>query len=289
MKKQWLRVIERAIHGDQELFPLNQTWEAVHHEYNIGLPWGNKLKLSRQDKAELLRLVKSKMSLDLSRQSMADLDDLHREEVLSIGVIDEKLAGQAVKKDRLAMRALPGSTLKINRRHYTLPDSGYLDIASDAVISIEHYCVLVVENYRNIDALAKMPLNLEAPFHDPLVIFRGDKIYSENTVRQLIMRLAISALAMPDMDPKGLVIAQSLPHVVGLVAPRLPDLERMLKDPSNANPELYAKQLAYCQKALTESPYPVIVEIWEKLQQYQAGIAQEHWLNGEVDLSIYMI
>lgn len=289
MKKQWLKVVERAIHADQELFPFNQTWEAVHDEYNIGQTLGNKLKLSQQDKAELLRLVESKTGLDLSRQSIADLDDLQREEALSIGAIDEKLAGQAVKKDRLAIRTLPGSTLKINHQHYRLPDSGHLDIALEAVVSIEHYCVLVVENYRNIDVLANTPLNLVAPFHDPLVVFRGDKVYSENTVRQLITRLAIPTLAMLDMDPKGLVIAQSLPHIVGLVAPTLSDLEQMLKDPNKANSGLYTKQLAHCQKALKESSYPVIVEIWEKLQWYQAGIAQEHWLNGEFDLSVHKV
>jgi hypothetical protein len=189
MKKQWLTVIERAIHSEQDLFPLNQTWAEIHHDYNVGRPKGNKLELLPQDKSELVMLVKQKHGLDLNRQAVADLAGLHREQALSIGAIDEKLAGQAVKKHRMAIRALPGCALKINRQHYQLPDAGYLDTALDAITETGHNCVLVIENYRCFDVLGKMSLNLEPPFDDPLVVFRGDAVYSEKTVRQLITQL----------------------------------------------------------------------------------------------------
>ena len=37
MNKQLLAVIERAIRSDNQIFPLNQSWEFLHQQYNIGL------------------------------------------------------------------------------------------------------------------------------------------------------------------------------------------------------------------------------------------------------------
>ncbi|MGH8550278.1 MAG: hypothetical protein ACRERU_17090 [Methylococcales bacterium] len=56
------------------------------------------------------------------------------------------------------MKTLPGGILKINREQYRVPDSGYLDMALDAISNIGHRYVLVIENYRCFDALDRMPM-----------------------------------------------------------------------------------------------------------------------------------
>ena len=53
---------------------------------------------------------------------------MHREQVLSVA-LNEKLAGQAVKRDRLAIKTLTSTTLKINGETYFLPGFGHLDMA----------------------------------------------------------------------------------------------------------------------------------------------------------------
>jgi hypothetical protein len=284
MNKQQITVIERAIHSKQALFPLNKTWLALYDEYNIGLPQANKLKLSEQDKQELIALVKQKTGIDLSCQSISDTRTLSREETLSIA-IDEKLAGQAVKTHRLAIKALPGHTLKILDQAYHLPDAGHLDIALENLSHTEHRCILLIENYRCFDNLEKIRLNLGPVFNDPLVLYRGDNIYRENTVRQLLAHLALPVLVMSDLDPKGLIIAQSFPEAVGLVVPKLSEIENLFNNPDIINPKLYTKQLAHCRHVLSQSRYPLILKLWKIMKQHQAGIVQEYWLNKQYELT----
>ena len=177
--------------------------------------------------------------------------------------------------------------MKINHQEYQLPPQGYLDIASENLSDSAHTCILVIENFRCFDALDKMKLNLGTQYHDPLVFYRGDNIYSEKTVRLLIAQLELPVLVMSDIDPRGLVIAQSFPRAEGLIAPKLSELEHFLEDPGKANPQLYAKQLAGCQHALSTSPHPIILNLWQKMKQYQSGIVQEYWINEEIELRVH--
>jgi hypothetical protein len=168
MNKQLLAVIERAIRSELQIFPLNQSWKYLHQEYNIGrTQQGNKLEVTPQDKKELLALVKHEAGIDLGQVSVADLAAMNREEALSVA-LDEKMAGQAVKKERLAIKALAGHPLKINGEVFSLPNCGYLDMALADISSTAHSCILLIENYRCFDGLKKMRLNLPEQYADPL-------------------------------------------------------------------------------------------------------------------------
>ena len=286
MNKQQLRVIETAVNSTDELFPLNQTWARLYDEYNIGRTQGNKLKLSRSDKKELVALVKIKTGFDLDQLTVKDISGLHREDVLSIA-IDEKLLSRSAKKNRLAIKPLPGSRLKINHQEYQLPAEGYLDIASEHLSDSAHTSVLVIENFRCFDALNKMKLNLGRRYNDPLVLYRGDNVYSEKTVRLMVAQLELPVLVMSDIDPRGLTIAQSFPSAEGLVAPGLSALANLLGDSDKANPQLYSKQLAGCQHALSTSSHSLILNLWETMKQHQSGIVQEYWINEEIELLVH--
>ena len=270
MNKQLLAVIERAIRSELQIFPLNQSWEYLHQEYNIGRTQGNKLEVTPQDKKELLALVKHEAGVDLGQISVTDFAAMNREETLSFA-LDEKLAGQAVKKDRLAIKTLAGHALKINGKSFSLPGSGHLDMALADLSGTAHNCILLIENYRCFDRLENMHLNLPDQYADPLVLFRGDNTYSENTVRQLLAQLNLPVLVMADLDPKGLIIAQSFPNVIGLIAPCLADLETLLKDKQKANSKLYEKQLAGCRNALSTSPHALIRHLWEMMKTSSGG------------------
>jgi hypothetical protein len=286
MNKQLLAVIERAIRSDNQVFPLNQSWEFLHQQYNIGLKQGNKLKVTQQDKNELLALVKHATGVDLGQVSVTDFAAMNREQALSFA-LDEKMAGQTVKKGRLAIKTLAGHSLKINGESFSLPGCGYLDLALADLSSTAHHCILLIENYRCFDRLEKMQLNLPEPYADPLVIFRGDNYYSENSVRHKLAQLNLPVLVMADLDPKGLVIAQSFPNVVGLIAPCLADLEALFKDKQKTNPKLYEKQLAGCRNALSTSPHALIRQLWEMMKTHQAGIVQEYWLQADCQLIVH--
>ena len=288
MNKQLLAVIERAIRSELQIFPLNQSWKYLHQEYNIGRTQGNKLEVTPQDKKELLALVKHEAGIDLGQISVADFAGINREEALSVA-LDEKLAGQAVKKDRLAIKTLAGHTLKINGKSFSLPGSGYLDMALADLTSTAHDCILLIENYRCFDSLENIQLKLPDQYADPLVLFRGDNTYNEKTVRQLLAQLNLPVLVMADLDPKGLIIAQSFPNVMGLITPRLADLETLLKDKQKANPKLYEKQLAGCRNALSASPHALIRHLWEMMKNHQSGIVQEYWLQAGCELVVHSL
>ncbi|MDI1279513.1 hypothetical protein, partial [Methylobacter sp.] len=188
---------------------------------------------------------------------------------------------------RLAIKALTGRAMKINGLSYSLPGSGYLDTALTDITGTAHNCILLIENYRCFDRLENMQLNLPARYADPLVLYRGDNDYSEKTVRQLLAQLNLPVLAMSDLDPQGLSIAQSFPHIVGLIAPCLADLEALLEDKQKANPKLYDKQLAGCQNTLSTSPHALIRLLWGMMKKHQAGIVQEYWLQAGCALVVH--
>lgn len=283
MNKLILKVIQNAVQSDKQLFPFNQSWQYLHQQYNIGCSHGTKLEITAQDKLELLALVKLETGVDLEQIIVADFATMNREEVLAIA-INEKLAGQAVKKNRVTIKVLTGQTLKINDQAYTLPEQGHWDMALADLISTAHNSIMVIENYRCFDRLANIRMNLPRQYADPLIAYRGDNIYSERCVRELIAKLALPVLVMADLDPKGLVIAQSFPGMVGLCAPGLSDIEMMFKDPQKANQNLYKQQLADCQRILSNSPHPVIKQFWQMMKKNQAGLVQEYWLMAENEL-----
>ncbi|MCX7098105.1 MAG: hypothetical protein NTV43_09425 [Methylococcales bacterium] len=277
MNKQHLKVIERAIRSNLNLFPLNTSWAYLHKHYNIGRTQGNKLEINQQDKDDLLALVKAEMGIDLTQSSCADFMEMNREAVLAMA-IDEKLAGRAVKQARLAIRSSAGKPLKINGHSYSLPEPGFLDLGLVDIHSSAHNFILVVENFPCFDHLTAMRLDLPGEYADPLVVFRGDNYYSQQTVRLLLSKLALPVLVMADLDPQGLMIVQSFTNVAGLIAPSLADLEVLFKDKRIANPQLYDKQLMGCQTALANSPYRLIRQLWQMMHNHQAGIVQEHGL-----------
>lgn len=276
MNKQLLKVVERAVRSAQQLFPLNPSWTHLHQHYNIGRTLGNKLELTPDDKANLSALVKAEHGIDLTLCSLADFAGMHREAVLAHAT-HEKLAGLAVKKDRLAVKATTGNTLKINGGSYQLPDYGTWDIGWADLHSTAHRCVLVVENFRCFDHLNAMRLDFPEPYADPLVLFRGDNYYRQDSVRQCLAALNLPVLVLADLDPQGLVIVQSF-GAVALVAPAFEVLAAAFSDQAIANPQLYSQQLPGCQTALAHSPYAVVQQLWRLMQTHQAGIVQEHGL-----------
>lgn len=286
MNKQQLAAIERAIDSDRELFSLNNTWRKVHDDYNIGLRQANKLQLRPQDKQELRMLVEKMTGIDLQHTCPGDFEVMEREQILTLAN-DEKLAGQAVKKNRLAIKSLPDSPLKLNGQIFRLPVNSHCDLALDNIASVEHGSIWIIENYRCFDCLDFIKLHALAAQTEPLVVFRGDNVYQARTVLGLIEKLQLPVWVMGDLDPKGLSIAQSYPSFAGLIAPDITVLEGYLNDTRKSNPKLYEKQLAGCRHALSGTRYPIIKAFWLLMKLHQAGIVQEHWLLGDTILKMH--
>ncbi len=282
---QRLRVLQNAMASTETAFRLNQTWQAIHDEYNIGLIRGQHIELTAKDKQELRAVVRESQAVDLLAMAPQRFADMDREQVLQ-WANDEKLAGQAVKRQRLALKLLPGRTLNVNGQAYTLPGSGHWDVALDSIASIEHDGLCIVENYRCFDRLHC--LTLEAAFlqSNLLVVYRGDNQYQADTVLALSEQMAVPVWVMGDIDPKGLSLAQAYPRFAGLIAPEWTVLADYFQNPEKRNPTLYAEQLAGCRQALAHTRFSIIKSCWDLIKQYQAGVVQEHWLTDAVTLGL---
>ena len=67
MNKQLLAVIERAIRSELQIFPLNQSWEYLHQEYNIGRTQGKKLEVTRRIRKNCSHWLNMKQALILGK------------------------------------------------------------------------------------------------------------------------------------------------------------------------------------------------------------------------------
>lgn len=284
MDKRLIRLIERAVHSAETRFPLNAGWEQLHREYNIGLTEGNKIHLFPRDKHELIDLVKQVTGLDLRMDSADCFATATRSEAVA-RIRDEKWAGRKVSAGRLAMKALPGKRLSINGQALCLPSRSHLDIAIESVTSLEHETLLVIENYECFDRLEQMCWNLGQHHSDPLVLYRGDPhISSPKGVNEFLQHWKRGVLAMVDLDPAGLLIAQSLPGVQGMVAPAAMVLETWFE---RGNPELYHRQRPSAEQAVSNSPHHAIRTFWHMIERHQKGLVQEHWLGSGMELHIH--
>ena len=284
MDKRLIKLIERAVHSTATRFPLNAGWRELHREYNIGLTEGNNIQLFPRDKHELIDLVKQVTGLDLRVNSADRFATATRSEAVT-RIHDEKWAGRKVSAGRLAMKALPGKHLSINGQALCLPSRSHLDIAIESITSLEHETLLVIENYECFDRLEQMRWNLGECHSDPLVLYRGDpQTSSAKAVNELLLSLKRGVLAMVDLDPAGLLIAQSLPGVQGLVAPAAMTLETWFE---RGNPELYHRQRPSAEQAVSNSPHRAIRTFWQMIERHQKGLVQEHWLDSGVELHIH--
>jgi len=283
LNKTLLRVAEIAIKAKHEQVSLSKSWQFFHEEYAIGLTQGTKLKLRKQDRAKLQEMIRLETGINLQHSTIADFSNMHREQALEHGTY-EKLAGKSVKDQRLGFKALAGAPLKINQQQYLLPANGHMDMCLDQLKSIEHNCILIIENYRCFDQLQQIKLKLPTQYNQPLVVYRGDNYYSEKTLRLLLAATILPVIAMLDIDLKSLLITSSFPHVVGLMCVSLSEFEVLLQEHGNA--ELYAKQLPECQQALNASEEPVIKTLWALLRKQQKVWVQEHDLGAGYELKL---
>jgi hypothetical protein len=279
--KRLVRFIERAVRSEQTLFPLNVSWQHLYREYNIGTIRGNKIHVAERDKEEMIDLVKQLTDLDLRDGSVDDLADATRSEALK-QTRNEKWGGRAVSAHRLALKALPGKRLHFNGQALALSIRSHLDAAIEVIESLDHDTIIVIENYECFDRLEELRWNLGERYANALVLYRGDPQTSgARAVNEFVRSQERPVLAMVDIDPAGLLIAQALPLVQGVIAPDFKCLESLFEQ---GNPGLYHRQRPMAGSAILNSPHAVIREFWELIERHQKGLVQERWLGGDVEL-----
>ncbi|HBO3146289.1 DUF7281 domain-containing protein [Pseudomonas aeruginosa] len=204
---------------------------------------------------------------------------LARHEALKLGV-NEKYTSENVRKDRVAIKTLPGRPLLVGSDQLMLPPSAHLDLNWQWVAkNSRHESVLLIENWESFELTHKTPFLHGLP-GNPLVVFRGAPyIYNNRDSISLLKALQRVVFAFVDFDPEGLVIANALPHFARFLAPSDAVLEKLMG--GAANKTRYEAQLGQNLSVLDSLDHPDLVRVQRVIRSLGMALPQERLIGLE--------
>lgn len=269
----------RKAYRAKEPFKPSSVVRRFFEKYGLGRRHGlQKWHLTPSDQAQLRTLVKTLCQVDIAHDDLAALAGLSRDEMAQL-TPNEKLTRRAVREGRVAVKALPGQHIALGADDITLPAGMSLDADWESVARAHrHDAIVVVENWVSFDRIHACTLDFSVAGANPLVLFRGSPVYSLDASTQLLRHAAeqgTPAWAYVDLDPAGLVIANALPGLAGLIAPAPADLEALLLAHPDYKHEAYLSQLPGAQQILDATTRSDIAALWGLLRRYGAAVPQE--------------
>lgn len=267
--------MQRVLAKNDERFTLTKTLEALL-EYGIGTRRGKSAYFSAKDKEEIRAWLEAKgFSVDQRVQP-----GMTRSERLAV-TPNEKAGNEAIKRNRVSIKALAGQPLIIGEQNLLLPSESHLDVDWTKVVShIRHTCILVVENYENFNRIHETRFDLPDRFRSPLVVYRGDPNESRiDNVLKFLVGAELPVLAFMDADPAGIAIASQFPNLAGMVLPTTAVLEEQLRNPRTARKDLFLDQYPVYGSVLNALPTGHPCEkVWKLISLAAAGVVQERWV-----------
>lgn len=279
MDARTIQKLLRCVQMDGERVSLTDNLRAFCDEHpTIGRQRRSSLFLGESDKNTLRQILISE-GVDPATPPDA-WGGKTRAEALALGK-DEKLTREAVKRRRVAVKALtPSAAIDIGSGAGRLPAWCHVEVDYSFVSVGAHDWIIVVENWECFNAIHLTAGGLIFPGRAPLVVWRGDT----STTRADAMMEWLSGLTQPvaafvDYDPSGLIIAASLPRLNAFVAPGLSELGRLLRE--NGLHDRFQAQLPSCQRALDELSSPIIRPVWELIRREGKALPQEHFIGSK--------
>jgi hypothetical protein len=137
----------------------------------------------------------------------------------------------------------------------------------------------LVENWEPFNRIDDVDLDFSPAGDNPLVIWRGDRSDTRVDHALALQRaLEVPVWAFVDYDPAGLLIADGLPRLAGIIAP---EPERLERDLGHGLPERYQVQLPMAAAALDASRSEPVRRLWAVIRRYGRALAQERYLDRE--------
>ena len=276
MEKTLIATLLRVYHSEKPRYAASAVLTRFVDDFNVGQRLGASLSFTANDRASIRKLLISMEGIDAAVTFPDQWEGLSRTASLAHGS-NEKMTDAAVRQERVAIKALPGKCLVLDGQWIVLPAGVNLDVAWPWVAAhCEHTSVLLVENWEAFEAIQQFTFELSRAGDNPLVLFRGSPVYRPDHALALLNGLALPVFALVDYDPAGLVIAQSLPHFAGLLAPSLTELTKALKVCTNH--ARYRSQLGQAQAVLNSTEHADIAACWKLLQAHGNALPQEYFL-----------
>jgi len=251
-------------------------------EFKLGRRRGQTIYFAPHDLSEMASLLRT----NGYALKPVDLASLSRSERLAAGTPNEKAGGGSVKQGRISVKESgEGLPILLNDQQIVLPPRCHLDaeLLSMAVGSF-HQCAIVVENYVAFDCIHQVRLALPDAFRNPLVIYRGDQQESRaDFVDSFLKMTGLPVMAFVDIDPSGLLIANSFDNLVAVIAPSAHVLAEQLASPATGRRDLFVQQYPGASMSLDrlQDSSPVF-PLWELVLEHRAGVVQERWVGAEI-------
>jgi len=272
--KQTVRALLRVVQSHDDRFAASRVLSDFSSSYGMGRTKGARLLFDRDDKARIREILQVE-GIDPSTDPAA-WDGISRADAMKLGP-DEKFASTPVKRQRVAIKTLPGKPLSIDGRALLLPPACHLDVDGQMAAGLlAHETVILVENWESFNRIHDTDLDFSPAGKNPLVVWRGDRSDTRmDHALGLLRALDAPVWAFVDYDPAGLLIADGLPRLAGIV---VPDRERLERDLANGLPKRYQDQLPMAAAALDASKNESVLGLWEILRRYGRSLPQERYL-----------
>lgn len=274
LPKQLARALLRVIQSDAERFPGSNVLRDFSDSYRIGQIKGAGLLFDQADKERIAALLSAE-GIDPATHPDA-WAQRSRADAARLGP-NEKFTSAAVKRRRVAIKALPDRPLLLDRQEVVLPPASHID--ADGLSMIErlgHETILLVENWECFDRIDLVDLDFAPAGPNPLVIWRGDASSTRTDhALALVQALDRPVWAFVDYDPAGLLIAARLPRLAGVIAP---GPERLAQDLEHGLRYRFEEQLPMAAATLDEDPRECIQRLWRLVRSAGLAIPQERYL-----------
>jgi hypothetical protein len=274
LSKQTVRALLRVVQAPDERFAASDVLARFIRDYAIGRSKGAGCLFDAADKASIRELLKAG-GIDPDTDPKA-WDRITRAEALHLGP-NEKFAASPVKRERVAIKTLPGRALHLDGRALILPPACHLDVDGPSVAGLlAHASALLVENWEPFNRIHALDLDLSPAGIDPLVVWRGDRSSTRTDhAVQLLRALNVPVWAFVDYDPAGLLIAEGLPRLAGIIAP---DPERLERDLAHGLAERFRRQLPAARAVLDASENEPVRRLWAEVRRHGRALPQERYL-----------
>jgi len=268
--------MQRILSKAEDRYTLTATLQRLVNDAGIGIKRGKSVFFTERDRDKMRDWLKAKgFSVE-----QVDLTGMSRSERLVV-TPNEKAGKEAIKQNRISIKALAGQPLIIGRENIYLPAESHLDADGTKIAGqVAHQCVMVVENYENFNRINETKFDLPEALGSPLVIYHGDPNESRlDNVQHFLNSINLPVLAFMDIDPAGIFMASKLPKLIAMIAPRVKLLEAQLSSPQTGRRDLFQSQhLKYAQTLNNLPNTSPCLSLWHLVDKHRSGVVQERWI-----------
>ncbi|MCF6459174.1 hypothetical protein [Pseudoalteromonas sp. MMG024] len=254
----------------------------VLSSYGLGTRREHYVYLTRAEKNDLAKLFELEIGeIEFFSEFNEESDRIE----LQGSSIDEKLSRIAVTLNDIRMLSFNGK-YQINDQIFELPLNANLTMHYNEITSINHKVIVICENLTPFIQLGRYRNLLPTELIDALFIYRGNGS-SVSGVYKLCNKLSNKVVAMTDLDPSGIVIANTIPNVSAVLYPQIDCLNHSTS--LKHQKTLWNKQQRFIDSAEKYSARNETSLLFDYIKDKSIGVTQEAMFSAKLNLRLFFI